>query len=114
PTVLPRIRLHYEPGSPKAAVRKKCVAPGPISDDTVDLGLFRAAYDAAHTDESEIAFPSNFPFRFFADLEFIGTHQQYAGRLFQTTNFMPPFEAPESSERHLSENTGITLFHVPQ
>ncbi|MDQ6894906.1 MAG: hypothetical protein M3167_19805 [Acidobacteriota bacterium] len=113
PTVLPRLRLHYEPGSPKAAVRKQCVAPGPVTDQTADIGLFRMAYDAAHNDEFEFAFPSNFTFRFFVDLQFFGSQNVYAGKLFHSEDFMPPLESPESSERHLSENTGIVLIHAP-
>lgn len=107
----PRLRLHYDTGEPKESVRKVCGQPP--SDDTVALGVFKMAYDAAHTAEFDFD-STTLPFGFSVDLDFIGLHAQYAAKVYQTTDFMPPGEGPESSERHLSETTAITISHKPQ
>jgi hypothetical protein len=109
----PRFRLHYNIGAPKESIRKVCGVPP--SDDTVTLGFYEAAYDASHTDDLDFVFdPTNLTFGFSVDLDFVGLHSQYAGKLYDKPEFIPPGEGRESSERHLTETTAITLSHVPK
>ncbi|HYK42811.1 MAG TPA: hypothetical protein VE007_10520 [Thermoanaerobaculia bacterium] len=113
PTVLPRLRLHYEPGRPTEAVRKVCILP--TLDETNTTTVFRMAYDVTHDSEFEFAFPSGgSTFRLFSDLELVGTHQQYAGRVYDLPDFLNPGEPPESPFHRITERTAITLFHTPR
>jgi hypothetical protein len=110
----PRLRLHYDIGEPKETTRKVCFLP--TIDETAPTAWYRAAYEAAHTDEFDfdIFDPLSAVFGFTADLDFIGLHTQYGVKVYDTTDFMPPGEGPASTERHLSENTIFTLSHSPQ
>jgi len=111
PTVPVRLRLHYDNGNPKESVHKFCSKPD--INETQTTGFFKAAYDAAHTIEFDFD-PTTFSFGYVTEMEVVGGRGQYATRVYETTDFMPPGEGSTSSERHLSENTGMAIYHTPQ
>ena len=111
PAVPIRLRLHYDIGNPTESVHKFCSKPD--INETQTTGFFKAAYDAAHTIEFDFD-PTTFSFGYVAEMEIVGGRGQYATRTYETTDFMPPGEGSTSSERHLSENTGMSIVHTPQ
>lgn len=109
PITPPTLRLDYDTGAPSETVRKVCTDPE--EDTSGPFRYWEGGYHIGHFDEEDDESLS--PFAYSADLEVLGLHGQYAIKQYQYSVTFSS-EPPYSPYRHLSEDSGFTLFHTPE
>lgn len=110
PIVPPTLQLDYSPGNPLETTRIVCPAPNPSDTSFTDMNWF-SDYLFTHFDELDHPDAQGL---YSTELELVGTHAQYAIKVYQLPMTTFTTEDPSSPFRHVSEDSTIVLLHKPQ